>query len=136
MDARPNTNPADQAEGQHPVTERPMGRRTMLRAMILTVPVVAAFSRNAYAATDGHGCQLPTYLWCSICQRCLFVGDIGSRHCDCSSNSGNHGCNNPECNQPETLRAAVVGGGGSLTSPFNANSAAINDGGFNASPWR
>lgn len=137
MSARPSIDPANQAEAQKPVMERPIGRRTMLRAAILTVPVVAAFSRNAYAATDGHGCQTPTYYWCPLCARCLHFGNVGNRKCDCSSN-GNAGCNNAECNQAIPGHARVVGenASSSLSSPFNSGSASITDGGFNASPWK
>lgn len=136
MSARPKTDSATEAVGLKQVIERPIGRRTLLRAAILTVPAVAAFSRNASAATDGHGCVTPTYLWCSVCSRCLAVADVANRKCDCSNINGNHGCNNPECNMPTGLTARVVGESSTLTSPFNANQSALNDGGFNSSPWQ
>lgn len=137
MSARPDTDSAELTAANQPLHERPIGRRKMLMAaVILAVPVVAPFRLNAAAQTDGHGCVTPTYLYCPVCARCLAVADVLNRKCDCSNINGNHGCNNPECNMPTGLTARVVGESSTLTSPFNANQSALNDGGFNSSPWK
>lgn len=131
MNARPDTNPTDQAEAEKPVMERPIGRRTMLRAAILTVPVVAAFSQNAWAFT-ARSCPAGS-TFCATCS--------GGAKCIKNSGNCNGNCNPSKCGDPNCIvapNANVVRNQQSaeLVSPFNANNSAINDGGFNASPWK
>ncbi|MES2123410.1 MAG: hypothetical protein V4503_01855 [Gemmatimonadota bacterium] len=127
MSARPSTTQADLAAGEQPMLERPMGRRTLLRAMIITVPVVAAFSRNAWAASIGC---IPG------CEKCANNGCLPS---GCIQKGKT--CNNGQCNN---FKCAAVGAllrndsqNGSLTGgPLGGSQPAINDGGFNSSPWQ
>ncbi len=133
MSARPSTDPANQAEAQKPVMERPIGRRTMLRAAILTVPVVAAFSKSANAQTGTHPCPAGS-TYCAVCNDCR--GPVTS-HCKCNNGS----CNNAEAGCITKtfagVRTATVSNtsGSAITSPFSGGGA-INDGGFNSSPWQ
>ena len=125
MSVRPDTDPATQAVAPKPVAERPMGRRTLLRAMIITVPVVAAFSRNAWAASAG--CP-------QGCKKCAA--------CDSGCVQKTSACNNGQCKghgfcaAVTPLRGSNLNDRTGLASPFNANSSSITDGGFNSSPWQ
>lgn len=132
MSVRPSTDPANVAEVPKPVHERPIGRRTLLRAAIITVPVVAAFARNASAATDAHGCRTPEHYWCSSCSKCLKVA------CTECNNGSKSDCNRPECQQAAAapLRASLQGDNTFGNSPFQQGQSAITDGGFNSSPWQ
>lgn len=132
MSARPNTTQADQAVGEQPMLERPMGRRTLLRAAIITVPMVAAFSRNAHAATDGHGCITPDNVWCPACSKCL------KSTCTSCNNGVHSDCNKPECQQAAVgaIRSNIQGGSSLGSSPFQQGQSGITDGGFNSSPWQ
>ena len=131
MSARPETNPATEAEGQQPMLERPMGRRTLLRAAIITVPVVAAFARNAWALTARSCPSGSTY--CATCAqgpRCILISS------PCNGNCNSSKCGNPACIATPLSPNRVNDAGSSMTSPFNANQSSLNDGGFNSSPWQ
>ncbi len=125
MSARPNTDAAQAAEAPKPVYERPMGRRTLLRAMIITVPVVAAFSRNAWAAT--HPCPAGSKPCAACTSGCIKTA--------CTCNNGQ--CGKANCNV--TLNA-LLGRNESTPSltggPLGGGQSAITDGGFNSNPWR
>lgn len=104
-----------------------IGRRALLRAAIITVPVVAAFSRNAWAATNG--CP-PGCVPCAH-SACLPSGCIQSGK---SCNMGQ--CQNFKCTFSPLRSNELRSDQSSMESPFDAKSPSLTDGGFNNNPWQ
>jgi hypothetical protein len=124
-------------------TERLISRRTMLRAVVITVPVVAAYASNLWAVS-GQNCP-SGYTYCGFtgCNNCIKL--VG--HCGCTkANSGTGGCFNSDCQQtaPSARSSSIQAPSGLSSSnnpgfgpsPFDSSQPSpIGDGGFNKNPW-